>query len=197
MLITYVLIILYLTTWALLVKPKRVCRESLLYFIVSYSKRLCCRAKWTLKVWNIWPDYCFKQFVDLVAKLSPRRELGGCVRGTIKLSCGNDVWQPGSLCIQKYTHFLLQRQSFEGSRVGCMELNPSLLVSFFSFCYHFGYYYRCWLLQCFRDIVDSISVRRDQKRKTLLKSIFIITNLEGWGNRVVKIGEILSSSGTV
>ena len=53
--------------------------------------------------------------------------------GTIKLSCGNDVWQPGSLCIQKYTHFLLQRQSFEGSRVGCMELNPSLLVSFFPF----------------------------------------------------------------
>ena len=38
-------------------------------------------------------------FVDLVTKLSPRRELVGCVRGTIKLSCGNDVWQLGSLCI--------------------------------------------------------------------------------------------------
>ena len=191
------LIILYLTTWALLVKPKRVCRESLLYFIVSYSKRLCCRAKWTLKVWNIWTDYCFRQFVDLVAKLSPRRELGGCVMGTIKLSCGNDVWQLRSLCIQKYTHFLLQRQSFEGSRVGCMELNPSFLVSF-SFCYHYGYYYRCWLRQCFRDIVDSISVRRDRKKKKPLKSIFIITNLEGWGNRVVKIGETrLSLSGSV
>ena len=45
--------------------------------------------------------------------------------------------------------------------------------------------------------MDSISVRRDKKKENLLKSIFIITNLEGRGNRVVKIGETLSSSGTV